>query len=434
MTEVTAYSLDYTAYQSTKIADYYDRLHESDISTFKDSATGQYVVWRYNDVARALDGSDPAIDNSVSLDPLTPRTEFLANPKAWPHLARLMRNTEPVTANAHNPVHHNVRRAIFDRDDEASFNFAKTQRNYQELVAGQVAKAGEILDSHLATCDRTSFDRAFARPVASRVIGAAIGFSPGEQDHVQRWSDAQTSLLGRMLSKEQQVVALKGLADLSSSCRSLAHAAIALEKHGNPYEQDGHSVANMLASPHNNLTEKQIGSTLMNLMAAGYATTYGTILNSMNFLLSPDGDDYWQELLYMSGQKRAGLVQELIRLETGLVGWKRRTVAEFELSDQTVISKGVGVIALIGAANRDPSVFDDPHAIDIDRMGRHGAKQLSFGQGPHLCVGKELAKLELTTALDYLCEAVPTIKLAQTETEYDPDYLFRTPRFLDITI
>ena len=64
---------------------------------------------------------------------------------------------------------------------------------------------------------------------------------------------------------------------------------------------------------------------------------------------------------------------------------------------------------MIGAANRDPEMFDDPETLDI---GRRAKSHLSFGRGIHYCLGAALAVLEARIALASLLDRFPSIRLA----------------------
>ena len=72
------------------------------------------------------------------------------------------------------------------------------------------------------------------------------------------------------------------------------------------------------------------------------------------------------------------------------------------------------VLVSIGAANRDPEVFADPDEFDIRR--REAAEHLSFGHGPHYCLGAPLARLEARVVLEELTAALPSLRLAPDQT------------------
>jgi cytochrome P450 len=102
-------------------------------------------------------------------------------------------------------------------------------------------------------------------------------------------------------------------------------------------------------------------------------------------------------------------VEELLRYLTITHGGLLRVaLADFELAGQT-IREGEGVIIVNETANRDPAVFTDPDRFDISRDAR---QQVSFGYGPHACVGQPLARMELQVAYPALLRRIPTLRLA----------------------
>ncbi|HEX3005252.1 MAG TPA: cytochrome P450, partial [Angustibacter sp.] len=81
-----------------------------------------------------------------------------------------------------------------------------------------------------------------------------------------------------------------------------------------------------------------------------------------------------------------------------------------ELPDRTVrIPQGHKVAALLGAANRDPEVFEQPDRFVVDRTPN---PHLAFGAGIHFCLGAPLARLELQTSLPALLRRYPALEPA----------------------
>ncbi|MEQ8143345.1 cytochrome P450 [Streptomyces sp. OP7] len=104
-----------------------------------------------------------------------------------------------------------------------------------------------------------------------------------------------------------------------------------------------------------------------------------------------------------------GLVEEGLRWTSAACNFMRYAVDDVPIGGGTVPARGA-VVAWIGSANRDASVFPDPHTFDITREGakRHGA----FGFGPHFCIGAPLARMTLRVFFEELLEGFTSIELA----------------------
>ncbi|MGQ5229100.1 cytochrome P450 [Streptomyces sp. yara] len=152
------------------------------------------------------------------------------------------------------------------------------------------------------------------------------------------------------------------------------------------------------------------------LLAAGHETTANMITTgTAALLMHPE-----QFALVRDDPKLLrGAVEELLRyLSIFQFGITRIATEDVRVGDQTVAAgEGVVVSPLLG--NRDESVYDDPHTLDVRRRGR---PHLSFGHGPHLCVGHTLARIELQIAFERLLTRLPDLRLAIPES----DIPFRT--------
>ncbi|GHC44729.1 cytochrome P450 [Streptomyces cinnamoneus] len=147
------------------------------------------------------------------------------------------------------------------------------------------------------------------------------------------------------------------------------------------------------------------------LVVAGLETTATmTALGVLALLEHPDQ----LALLTADPGLTPAAVEELLRFfsvaELPLI---RRATADVEIGG-TLIREGEGVAALSAAANRDPAAFADPDTFDVTRDNR---RHLAFGSGPHQCLGKNLARLELCIVLDTLFRRIPTLRLATPRDE-----------------
>lgn len=108
----------------------------------------------------------------------------------------------------------------------------------------------------------------------------------------------------------------------------------------------------------------------------------------------------------------APAMEEALRWDAPTLQIYRGPKRDVELGGYT-IPAGAAVDIVIGSANRDESAFANPDRFDIKRDQK--AKLLSFGRGPHVCIGQHLARLEITVAMNALLDRLPNLRL-------DPDY------------
>jgi cytochrome P450 len=85
---------------------------------------------------------------------------------------------------------------------------------------------------------------------------------------------------------------------------------------------------------------------------------------------------------------------------------------------------------MLGAANRDPSVFTNPDRFDLDRA--NSRRHLGFATGTHACLGSHLAKAEARVALQALLGRLGNLRLERSLTEPPSGYEFRQPRRLTL--
>jgi cytochrome P450 len=104
-------------------------------------------------------------------------------------------------------------------------------------------------------------------------------------------------------------------------------------------------------------------------------------------------------------------VEEFLRYDSSVQLTARDALEDTEVCGIPA-ARGRSVITILGAANRDPAVFERPDALDITR---ERVKPLSFGGGIHLCLGAQLARIEADEALRVLLERLPGLELDNAE-------------------
>jgi cytochrome P450 len=154
------------------------------------------------------------------------------------------------------------------------------------------------------------------------------------------------------------------------------------------------------------LSEQEVVSTAILLLNAGHEATVHAIGNGVAAILSAGLEP---ETLFATPAGTAACVEELLRFDPPLHLFTRYALEPMEIEGVSLrIGDRIGL--LIGAANRDPSVFADPDRLD---PGRPPAPHLAFGAGIHFCLGAPLARLELQAALPILFSRLPSLGMAE---------------------
>jgi len=152
------------------------------------------------------------------------------------------------------------------------------------------------------------------------------------------------------------------------------------------------------------LSERELISTAILLFAAGFGTTTHLLGNGLLALLRHP--DQINRLRADRSLVRPS-VEELLRYDSP-VQLAARTAYEDLSIDGHHIAGGSTVLALLGAANRDPARFTDPDRLDV---GRAEGSPISFGGGIHFCLGAALARMEAQIVVDRLLDRFATIEL-----------------------
>jgi cytochrome P450 len=152
------------------------------------------------------------------------------------------------------------------------------------------------------------------------------------------------------------------------------------------------------------LDRTEVCTTVALMISAGHTATVNLLGNALHALLRhPD-----QLALLSSGSVPvAEAVFELARYDSPLQVQRRIALADTELGGES-IGAGELVLVMVGAANRDPSVFADPDRLDLRREAGSG---LAFGTGAHRCVGAPLARLQMVAALEAVLPLLAGVRL-----------------------
>ncbi len=153
------------------------------------------------------------------------------------------------------------------------------------------------------------------------------------------------------------------------------------------------------------LSDAELISTAGLVLAAGFETTVNLIGNATALLAEhPD-----QRRRLVAGESSwSNAVDESLRYDPPVLLTGRTVVADTEIAGEA-LRRGQVVVTHLAGANRDPEVFADPHAFDVDR--ERAGEHVSFSSGRHYCLGAALARMEGEVALRVLHERFPDLRV-----------------------
>jgi cytochrome P450 len=261
----------------------------------------------------------------------------------------------------------------------------------QDLVRRVV---DELIDS-FAPLGRADLVRCltFAFPV--RVIARILGLPERDAEQFQRWS---LELISMVVNWDRGTAASHALRDYFAE--QVAERRV----------QPGDDLISELVETEvdgQGLTDEDIFAFLRLLLPAGIETTYRSLGNLL-FALLTHPDQLGEVARHP--ELRGAAIEEALRWETPVVMVPRQCVRDARLGGVD-IPAGRVLNLFIGSANRDESQYEEPDRFDIHRTP---APHLSFGSGPHMCLGMHLARMETRVALDAVLERLRDVHL-------DPD-------------
>lgn len=374
---------------------------------------GLWLISKYEYVRRAL-GDSSTFANALTLLPV-----YQPTPEAMEVISKI--DPPPTTAAADPPIHPRTRKALratfanTDRRVEGQYGMI-VRRRVDQLVARLAGRPGERVD--LVTD--------FAAELPLRVVLDILGVPEVDVHRIKQWSDGQIALIWGSPGPREQLRLAQGLLDFWRYCQDLVARRIADNQFGTDF------VSRALAyrgGDDSVLTEAEVASMAFNLLVAGHETTAGLLAHALDFALTEPGR--WRALA-ADPAAVPGFVAETLRYSPPIDGWLRLTLRPATLGDVT-IPAGARCLLLIGAANRDPAAYREPNRFVPHRTG--GRDHLSFGYGPHFCIGAALARLETEIALRRLTVAIPGLRLAPGYARsYKANFAFRAHRTLPAVV
>jgi len=264
----------------------------------------------------------------------------------------------------------------------------------------------------------------YAAPIALETMGIVVGLPSGDLPRVRAWYE----VFARSLANFEGDAGLHR-AGQEAAAAMREYLAEKLDEQQPAGEADSGTLIEVLTGPGGTLARSEVLANLLIVLFGGIETTESMIGNALHYLLSEPG--LLAATLDSKGDGEAAfltavedVMEESLRYDPAVQTLTRHTTATVRIGGAE-IAAGETVQCMVGGANRDPAVFEDP---DRFKPGRANVrKHLAFGLGNHFCLGAQLARAETRSALRTLLERWPGIELDRASSLPPYGHEFRKP-------
>lgn len=288
---------------------------------------------------------------------------------------------------------------------------AFTPRIVTELRPRIQAIVDELIDSMLAA-GRVDFMKAFADQLPATVIFELLAVPLDQRQEFKRWSDGIIVLFDPVRSPEAEANARQSALEMHRFFRDLF-----AERRRRPGD-DLVSRLVQLEGEGDALDAAELLAMCMLLLAAGHETTTNLLGNGLYTLLEHPAE---HARLRADPRLVPSAIEEMLRFESPVQAMPRVAREACEIGGREV-APGDYLIAMVGAANRDPAVFAQPDRFDIARTDN---RHLAFGHGAHFCLGAPLARAEAEIAFQTLLRRAPDLRGDYARVEWKSTQVMR---------
>lgn len=375
-----------------------------------DEALNAYVITTYKDVHSVLNqpntfSSALALFHAYKFEEVV--NEILIE-KAHGPFAPILPMTDP-------PEHTRVRAVL-------NLAFSKPRvAKFQEYIEDVVEKLfNGFLDS-----GQMEVMKELAVPLPVSVIAHLLDVPPERHSDIKRWTQAYTACAGNRIHTHEEAVRIANeLADMQNFI--VGH----IESRRNKREEYDDVLNDLVNGNNGALSDAEILAIAAGFLVAGHET--GSLIIVSIFKTLAENPSLVEYLRGVKGEEKEKayqtFIEEALRLNAPVRMLPRVTTEEAEVSGVT-IPAGSLVFVVMASGNMDESFFGENSETFVpDR--KNAARHLSFGTGPHICIGNQLARVELKCLLKATIEKMDDIKLSDTAISLN-DY---SPVVLDINV
>ena len=301
------------------------------------------------------------------------------------------------------PLHTRVRKLIMG---------ALTRRAIADMEPGLVALVDSLLDRIEAQGGGDLIED-FASAIPVEIIGNLLGVPHQDRGPLRDWSLAILGALEPVPTPEQHAAGNRSVTEMLAYLRGLV-----AERRKAPGDPERDVLTRLIEgeSSGEKLSEVELLQNCIFLLNAGHETTTNLIGNGLILMQEfPAQREQLLADLCAAGDAAAKeqvltrAVDECLRFESSNQLGNRRALSAATVGGIEV-PEGTLVTLCIGAANRDPAVYENPEALNLRREGN---KHLAFGFGIHQCAGLSLARLEGRIAIGRFLDRFPQFELSE---------------------
>ena len=261
-----------------------------------------------------------------------------------------------------------------------------------------------IITELLDVChDKKEFDLLadFAEPLPVRVIAELLGVSRSDENHLRPWSQAIVKMYEFDVTPDEEAHAEKASREFADMITDMVE-----HRKAKPTSDLVSELAQVEDSGER-LTLRELIATCVLLLNAGHEASVNAFGNG--FVAALDDGEASTLLRTQPRSIAETAVEEFLRFDAPLQLFERTAMSDTEING-VVIKSGEKIAALLGSANRDEKVFDNPDTFNVSRTPN---SHIAFGGGIHFCLGAPLARLEMNRSLPALFERFPSISIRE---------------------
>lgn len=276
-------------------------------------------------------------------------------------------------------------------------NKAWTNRNISNIIA-------ENIEYLLSQIRNKEFDlvNEFAQPLPILTISKVLGIPPADYEYLK---DLGKTMIGsiNLYHNYRELVALSDAAN-----KFITYFTNQIQLKTDHPDEGLISQLIQQNQIDKELNEKELVSICIFLFIAGEETTAASISTGILHLLR---QRHLYEYLKVHPGKLPVAMEELLRYDSPVQLLGRITTTEIIVNGVTIPPES-SLIVVLAAANRDPRIFEQPDELNFERVNK---KHLTFGWGPHFCMGEWLGRAEITMGINAILKTYPNLHLVDQD-------------------